>query len=79
MQDCGAHSMTDRRGIPSPQRRPAASKLRQAWKGGRCSLERVWYAPLGYYLVFLLDADPATEDPSEFFTMIFGGEAFVDW
>jgi hypothetical protein len=32
-----------------------------------------------HYLVFLLDADPATEDPSEFFTMIFGGEAFVDW
>ena len=24
-------------------------------------------------------ADKATEDPSEFFTMIFGGEAFVDW
>jgi hypothetical protein len=23
--------------------------------------------------------DAATEDPSEFFTMIFGGEAFVDW
>jgi hypothetical protein len=25
------------------------------------------------------DADKVTEDPSEFFTMIFGGEAFVDW
>jgi hypothetical protein len=25
------------------------------------------------------DADEVTEDPSEFFTMIFGGEAFVDW
>lgn len=24
-------------------------------------------------------ADPITEDPSEFFGMIFGGEAFVDW
>ena len=24
-------------------------------------------------------ADNTTEDPSEFFTMIFGGEAFVDW
>jgi hypothetical protein len=23
--------------------------------------------------------DAAIEDPSEFFTMIFGGEAFVDW
>jgi hypothetical protein len=25
------------------------------------------------------DADKNAEDPSEFFTMIFGGEAFVDW
>jgi hypothetical protein len=25
------------------------------------------------------NADKSTEDPSEFFTMIFGGEAFVDW
>jgi len=24
-------------------------------------------------------ADKIAEDPSEFFTMIFGGEAFVDW
>lgn len=24
-------------------------------------------------------ADEVAEDPSEFFTMIFGGEAFVDW
>jgi hypothetical protein len=27
----------------------------------------------------LHDADSIAEDPSEFFTMIFGGEAFVDW
>jgi DnaJ-class molecular chaperone len=26
-----------------------------------------------------LDADTEVEDPSEFFSMIFGGEAFVDW
>jgi hypothetical protein len=30
-------------------------------------------------LSWLQAADLATEDPSEFFTMIFGGEAFVDW
>jgi hypothetical protein len=27
----------------------------------------------------LQDADSIAEDPSEFFTMIFGGEAFADW
>jgi hypothetical protein len=27
----------------------------------------------------LEQADKVAEDPSEFFTMIFGGEAFVDW
>jgi hypothetical protein len=27
----------------------------------------------------LEQADEVAEDPSEFFTMIFGGEAFVDW
>jgi hypothetical protein len=25
------------------------------------------------------NADPCIEDPAEFFTMIFGGEAFIDW
>jgi hypothetical protein len=28
---------------------------------------------------WLQHANNVTEDPSEFFTMIFGGEAFVDW
>jgi len=27
----------------------------------------------------VLFIDKATEDPAEFFTMIFGGDAFVDW
>lgn len=26
-----------------------------------------------------LFADNVTEDPAEFFTMIFGGDAFLDW
>lgn len=27
----------------------------------------------------LVQADKVAEDPSEFFTAIFGGEAFVEW
>jgi hypothetical protein len=76
-ETAGLTCFADWRGIPSPQRRPAARKLRQVWQGGRGAAERIRY---GHNMHIRLEqADKVAEDPSEFFTMIFGGEAFVDW